>query len=319
MCGACHDIVNTNDVHLERTYAEWLDSFMSDEDPMSGGPAPYGLRCGSCHMGPAVMGPIADADGVRADRFKHSHLMVGVDVALTPWPDAELGPALMAEQLDAIEFQRKSALCATVCVNPDPEDDTRSLVDVWLHNEFTGHSWPSGATQDRRAWVELHAFSGADEVLSSGALQPGRPLAELELEDPVLWQFRDRIYDDADEPVHMFWEAARNESMLLPASEILSPEGDASTWRARRFVVDGAVDRVTTALHLRPIGLDVIDDLIESGDLDPAIRDAIPTFDVEPTVLEWTPDTAQPYDGYGPCINSSESCGAVVIGADPPE
>lgn len=319
MCGSCHDIVNDKGVHLERTYAEWLDSFMSDTDPMSGGPAPYGLRCGNCHMGPGVLGPIADAEGVRADRFKHPHSMVGVDVALTPFPNAELGPALAAEQLEAIEFQRKSALCATVCVNPDPADDTRSLVDVWLHNEFSAHSWTSGATQDRRAWLELHAFAGADEVLATGVLEPGRPLTELELEDPLLWQFRDRMFDESGNEVHMFWEAASNESALLPAAEILSPQGDASTWRSRRFVAEGSVDRVTTVLHLRPVGLDVLDDLIESGDLDPVIRDAMPTFDVAPTVLEWTAATATEYEGYGPCVNSSASCGAVVVGAAVPE
>lgn len=320
MCGACHDIVNDNDVHLERTYAEWLDSFMADTDPLSGGPAAYGLRCASCHMGPAQMGPIADVEGVRADRFKHPHAMVGVDVALTPWPDEELGPQLMAEQAEAIAFQRKSALCATVCVNPDPDDATSSIIDLWLHNEFSAHSWPSGATQDRRAWLEFHAYEANAEVLSSGVLEAGRPLTELEAEDPLLWQFRDRIYDEAGEEVHMFWEAFTKDGALLPASAILSPEGDASTWRARRVRVEGSnVDRVTTALHLRPVGLDVIDDLIDSGDLDPKFRDAIPTFDVEPTVLEWTPDAAVPYEGYGACVNSSDSCGAVIVGAALPE
>ncbi|MEM6997199.1 MAG: multiheme c-type cytochrome, partial [Myxococcota bacterium] len=319
MCGACHDIVNANGVHLERTYAEWLDSFMADTDPLSGAPAPYALRCASCHMGPAQMGPIADIEGVRADRFKHSHLMAGVDVALTPWPDAAQAPALEAEQLEKIEFQRKSALCATICVNPDPADDTSNLVDVWLHNEFTAHSWPSGATQDRRAWLELQVFSGADPVLQSGVLPPGQALTELEVADPLLWQFRDRIFDGAGSEVHMFWEAESNVSELLPASAILSAEGDASTWRSRRFRVEGsAVDRVTTTLHLRPVGLDVIDSLIESGDLDASFRDTMPTFEVAPTVLEWTPAVAIEYEGYGPCVNSSDSCGAVIVGAASP-
>ena len=319
MCGACHDIVNPNGVHLERTYAEWLDSFMADEDPLSGAPAPYGLRCASCHMGPAQMGPIADVPGVRADRFKHPHKMVGVDVALTPWPDAAQAADLEGEQLEAIEFQRKSALCATVCVNPDPADATSTIIDVWLHNEFTAHSWPSGATQDRRAWLELQAFEGTDVVLQTGVVADGQPVVETESDDPLLWQFRDRIFDAAGQEVHMFWEAVSNESALLPASAILSPDGDASTWRSRRFrVTDSAVDRVNTALHLRPVGLDVIDSLIESGDLDPSFRSTIRTFDVRPTVLEWTPATAVVYEEYGLCVNSSESCGAVVVGAELP-
>jgi len=316
MCGACHDIVNPQGVHLERTYDEWLDSFMSDTDPLSGAPAAYGLRCASCHMGPGELGPIADVAGVRADRFRHPHLMVGTDVALTPWPDAAQADALAAEQLEAIEFQRKSALCATVCVNPDPADADQVQVDVWLHNEFSAHSWPSGATQDRRAWLELHAYDGETEVLATGVLAADRALTDLEVEDALLWQFRDRIFDGQGEEVHMFWEAESGTSELLPASGILSPEGDASTWRARRFTASAAnVDRVTTALHLRPVGLDVMDSLIDSGDLDASFRDKIPTFDVEPTVLEWTPGVAVEYDGYGRCVNSSDSCGAVVVGA----
>ncbi|MEX1362907.1 MAG: multiheme c-type cytochrome, partial [Nannocystaceae bacterium] len=118
MCGSCHDVVTPAGIHLERTYAEWQESFFSDVDPLTGGPAVFGLSCGSCHMGPPTDGPIADAPGVRADRRRHAHGMPAVDVALHDWPSAELGPQLRAEQLEGIEFQRKSALCASVCVNP---------------------------------------------------------------------------------------------------------------------------------------------------------------------------------------------------------
>jgi hypothetical protein len=315
MCGSCHDLVTPAGVHLERTYAEWLDSFFSDEDPLSGGPAGYAESCGGCHMGPPVENvPIADAPGVRADRYLHPHAMVGVDVALTDFPDASLAPALRQEQLEGIAVQRKPALCATICVNPDGLGG--SDVDVWLHNEFTAHSWPSGAAQDRRAWLELRGFNGADEVFTSGVAQPSEPVTALD--DPNLWLFRDQTFDANDREVHMFWEVRRVESALLPASEILSPEGDASTWRARRFHVEGEqVDRVTTRVLLRPMGLEVLDDLVASGDLDPSIRDAMPLFEVEQTVLEWTPE-AEAFDGYGVCVNSSLSCGAPDAGASLP-
>jgi hypothetical protein len=123
MCGSCHDIVTHAGVHLERTYLEWLESFMSDTDPLSGGPAPYGQRCGSCHMGQPIPGPIADAPGVRADRWRHAHMMVGVDVALTDFPDAELGPQLRAEQLAEIEsgvLRRDVPQGATEVRGPEP-------------------------------------------------------------------------------------------------------------------------------------------------------------------------------------------------------
>jgi len=315
LCGACHDIVTPADVHLERTYAEWRASFFSDVDPLSGDPEVYGLRCGSCHMGPAVDGPVADVPGVRADRRRHPHGNFAVDQALHDWPSAELGPQLQAEQLEGIEFQRKSALCATVCV--DPRDGGGSNIDVYLHNEFSAHAWPSGAAQDRRAWLELQAFAGGNTAFEVGVVDEGTSVASLE--DSQLWQLRDYLYGADGEPVHMFWETTRVEGELLPASEVLSPTGDASTWRVRRFEVpDADVDRVTTRLRLRPVGLEVLDSLIESGDLDPIYRERMQTFDVAPTVLEWTPDTAEDFDGYGACVSSSNTCGAPLIGAAPP-
>lgn len=315
-CGSCHDIVNDKGVHLERTFAEWQESFFSDIDPLSGELQIYGQSCATCHFGRGIEGPIADFPGVRGDRKRHDHSLVGVDVTLTDFPDATLGPELRAEQLEHIEEQRKSALCATICVNPAAEGG--SDVDVWLHNEFSAHGWPSGANQDRRAWLELHAWAGEDEVLTTGVVPPGTAVAHLD--DPLLWLFRDAMYDGAGNEVHMFWEAESYESAQLPASEVLSPQGDVSTWRARRFhVEDGTVDRVTTAVRIRPMGLEVLDDLVQSGDLDPAIRDAMPVFDVAPTVLEWTPAVAEEFEGYGPCVSSSDRCGAPIVGAPPPE
>jgi hypothetical protein len=59
----------------------------------------------------------------------------------------------------------------------------------------------------------------------------------------------------------------------------------------RREALSAMPDRVTARIKIRPVGLDVIDDLIESGDLDPLVRDEIPTFDVgRSETLEWTAD-----------------------------
>ncbi|MBL4684088.1 MAG: hypothetical protein JKY37_05835 [Nannocystaceae bacterium] len=105
-----------------------------------------------------------------------------------------------------------------------------------------------------------------------------------------------------------------NESVLLPASAILSPDGDASTWRLRRFRVTGsAVDRVSTALHLRAVGLGVVDSLIERATsiLASGRRSGALMFGT--TVLEWTPSTAVAYEDCGLCVDSSESCGAAEL------
>lgn len=318
LCGSCHDIVTQAGVHLERTYLEWGESFMSDVDPLSGQAAQYGQRCGTCHMGQPIEGPIADAPGVRADRYFHSHLMVGVDVALTDFPNAELGEQLRAEQLAEIEDGplRRDALCGTICVQTGPDGGTN--IDVYLHNEHSAHAWPSGATQDRRAWLELRVWSDGAEVFQSGVIDEEAAIDDLD--DPHLWALWDFVYDDAGDPVHMFWDVRTIESGLLPAASVLGPEGDQQTWQARRFrVPEESVDRVTTRVRLRPIALATVDDLVESGDLDPAIRDAIPTFDVPQTTLVWTTDNAIENPRYGACVETNrDGCGAVVADAEPP-
>ena len=45
-------------------------------------------------------------------------------------------------------------------------------------------------------------------------------------------------------------------------------------------------------VRFRPIGFDVVDDLISTGDLDPLYREKIPTFDLASTMLTWNEDDA---------------------------
>src|SRR5690606_18911969 len=125
------DIVTPAGAHVERTYEEWLASFYSDPDPADAErPAVYALTCNDCHMSPKE-GAIADYPGVRGDRQRHSHMFVGVDVAVTDFPDTELGPILREEQLAEIAEVRKTSLCASVCVR---DDGASAEVTAWLHN-----------------------------------------------------------------------------------------------------------------------------------------------------------------------------------------
>jgi hypothetical protein len=48
-------------------------------------------------------------------------------------------------------------------------------------------------------------------------------------------------------------------------------------------------------VRVEPMGLDVLDDLVSTKDLDPKVRAAMPRFDVGPAVT-WTAATAT--DGY---------------------
>src|SRR5207249_12119338 len=50
-------------------------------------------------------------------------------------------------------------------------------------------------------------------------------------------------------------------------------------------------DRVTLQVHFEPVGLEVVDDLVKSGDLDPSVRSTLKNLTVG-APLQWTPATA---------------------------
>ena len=50
----------------------------------------------------------------------------------------------------------------------------------------------------------------------------------------------------------------------------------------------GPPDRVTVRVRLRPIGLDVLDDLAAGGDLDGKYRALMPVLELGGTQVEWT-------------------------------
>ena len=88
----------------------------------------------------------------------------------------------------------------------------------------------------------------------------------------------------------MFWEAASVESELLTASVTTDPtDPQYFHYKERSWTILGAVpDRVTTRLRMRPMGLEVIDQLIDGGELEPSVRDAFREFEVANGAVEWT-------------------------------
>ncbi len=276
LCGSCHDIVAPPGAHIERTFHEWRGSVFGRAG------SPSALTCGGCHMDGRDAAVAAGAD--MPIRRAHSHAMPGVDVALTEWPQRD-------EQRAAIQALLDTTVRAELCVWPHAGG---ADVQVLLENVAAGHSFPSGAAQDRRAWLELVAEADDAVLFETGRAAEGQPLASLD--DPHLWVFGDKMRDAAGQPTHDFWEAASYESELLPAATALSPLDPAwiDTHVIRTFGVVGAPSRVEMRLKLRPIALDVIDDLIASGDLDPKHRDALPTFTLKATELVWTPDLDTP-------------------------
>lgn len=312
-CGACHDIVTPNGTHIEQTFVEWQNSMFNL--PINRG----GVSCAGCHM-PRAQEQVAISPGSKAriSAF-HRHYMVGPDAALTPFPDAATASEQFELNRAQREAQRLNVICATLCVlPPEPNNpDGPPVVSMWMHNESAGHHWPSGSSADRRAWVEMVAKDKNGQVIfSSGVVPPGVPAADIEAQDPNMWLFRDKWYDAQGNKTHMFWEAARVEKNVLKVNDpIAEVDAEKTSWQERRYVLQGIsrselIGSIDTKVKVRPIGLEVLDDLIGSGDLDPAIRGKISTDVIFPGTLNWPSGPAVIYSdtGYGLCVAADQSC-----------
>jgi hypothetical protein len=277
MCGACHDIVNGHGATIERTFSEWKESAFA---------LISGTTCSQCHMAQSLVEkPIAQVAGAPLRRT-HSHTFPGIDLALTPFPDTQ-------RQREQVQTLLDTTLQSAICVQ---QFGGTGQVSVVIDNVAAGHSFPSGAAQDRRAWVELIAYDASNNVLlQSGVVPDGE--AAVHSTDPNLWMVRDCMFDEAGKEAHMFWEAATIESNLFPALisfDVSSPDFYKGH-KQKFFPANGATipmpARITMRVRLEIVGYDVIDDLIASGDLDPAVRNAFSTL-VVGAPLEWTPATA---------------------------
>jgi hypothetical protein len=279
LCGPCHDIVNGHGVSIERTFQEWQNTVFHQ--------VPGGATCSQCHMTQSTnLVAVAQAPGVHG-RYYHSHDFPGVDVALTAFPQSDA-------QKQSVQAFLDTTIQSSLCVG-----EGAAGITVILDNVAAGHGWPSGSAQDRRLWIELVAYSAGKIILQSGVVSDGTAVTTLA--DPDLWLLRDCMLDSQDKEVSMFWQAEKpSESYQLPGTVTFDRANPAffQTHIYRTYpqhsLLTAAPDRVTMRVRIQPIGLDVVDDLIASHDLDPSYRAKMPTFDVGTTPLvEWTPATAR--------------------------
>lgn len=312
-CGSCHDIVNPNGVHIERTLDEWSKSMF--QKPIEEG----GLSCPTCHM-PATQHPVAISPGTKARiSASHQHAMEGPDSALTPFPDPQNFARHRALHDQRREAVRQNVICSALCVLPPEagQESAAPVVSAWLHNETAGHHWPSGSSADRRAWFELVAKDkGGQPRFSSGVVPPQTAAASIEAQDPNMWLLRDRWYDANGVETHMFWEAKTVVPNVLPVNDPNDKsQGEKDTWMERRYTLEGfagqrEIGSIDTQVFFRAMGLEVLDDLIQSGDLDPVHRNMISTDKIVPGTLHWPSGPTVVYSdtGYGLCVAFSPSC-----------
>lgn len=273
LCGPCHDIVSPPGAAIERTFREWTKSgFGVGESKKE--------TCGSCHM-PPRQDRAADVAGATI-RTVHDHSMAAVDVAMIDFPERDAQRALVQKVLDA-------AVDARLCVTTGAAG---AEAEVSLTNKRVGHGFPSGSTQDRRAWVEIIGYAGGSEVFSVGKIADDVSVASVA--DSSLILLRDHDYDADGRETHLFWRTIRFEGTQLAARLPNQPAGDSLV---RKYTLPD-VDRVTMRLRLRPMDHDLLQDLVESGDLDAEVAKRVTTFTLASTVLEWTKAAA------GPCVET---------------
>jgi hypothetical protein len=313
-CGSCHDIVNLQNAHVERTFAEWSATQLSE--------TAGGQSCAQCHM-VASSGAVSTTTPDKIRRV-HDHLFPAVDLPVGAFPAADatngLTPQNAALQAASTAFLA-TAVQETLCLNPV----THKLQLTLDNTGASGHSWPSGATPDRRAWVELTAYKAGAVIYASGNSDAaGTFPSALPLEDspdPDLWLIRDCLYDAAGNELKMFWQAVTlGTSNQLPGL-LIQNVNDPTTYQTH-FTLDypgtGALpdtpDHVTVNVHLKAIGDDVLADLVASGDLDPSIPPQVASYTLGGgAVLDWTPTAPNAFQANDAVTGAVMTC--VATGA----
>jgi Cytochrome c554 and c-prime len=282
-CGSCHDVVTPAGVNLERTFSEWQATIFGQDNPLTH------LSCSTCHMfatdGVVTSGPGAAGLDVPLRPYGvHEHTFAGIDQALTTWPETDVQAAKIHRDLDP-------AIQVRMCLTPVNGDQ----IELTLDNRGAGHKWPSGAAQDRRAWVELIAYDDQDTVLfSSGVVPDGTDADELAASgtDPYLWQINDQVFDSSDQPADFFWQVARYDETNTLKGPITSDPGNPAYVHSttRDFPVPGlraTIAKITIRVRIRALPTAMLDDLVSGGELDASIPDKVQTLDIAGTDVEW--------------------------------
>jgi hypothetical protein len=281
LCGSCHDIVNQLNYPLERTFSEYTESVF-------GKPDTEGFQsCQSCHMDTTEGQLAAQHSGypniLTKTREVHEHLFPGVDVALTDFP----GTAAMRSAVEECKLP-SSVTYLTV----EPQLPT-SRFKVQFETQ-AGHMQPSGASQDRRMWMEAVGKDSSGKVLYMGG-----QVADGELEEPPgtthPCMMRDYTLKADGSESHMFWDAAgkdmdRSQPIPLPRTATAGSHTRTCTFPAPGL---NPIPTIELKLRVRPVGMDVLQDLVKSGHLSPDIAAKMPTLTVWTRYAHYNPETNQ--------------------------
>lgn len=306
MCGSCHDIITPAGVHIERSFAEWKTTIFNNPDPIAG------ITCSKCHMKPSD-GVIAEGNGLavgtRIQGF-HEHSFPAIDQAVTPFPQQTEQAAGIADILDN----------ALTIIGPRPvaggtppggicfDFYGQNTLSVRMDTLSVGHMFPSGASQDRRTWLEVIAYNAAgDKLWASGDLADNEDPEDrgdpyLDCIDPAHQKctgFWDRMKKDDGTEALFFWEVASEVSNLLKpavtidANDPLFDHSTVAVWNLVDIGLDQSqVAKITARIRTRPFPYKVLDALVASGDLDATYAQSLKTLDSAGGTRTWTTATA---------------------------
>jgi hypothetical protein len=285
-CGSCHDIVNQHGAAIERTFQEWKGTLFAIP--------PGGQTCAYCHMNEQPNTTAATT--TTKIRTTHDHSLPGVDLALTTFPNADA-------QKQGVQTLIDPTLLTSVCFHP-----TTGNIEVDLDNAGAGHGFPSGASQDRRVWVEVTASAAGQVIYQSGVPPAGQTVESAP--DPDLWMIRDCMFGGDGSVVNMFWQAASFSTNELPGSVIpivTDPTSFTKTHIKSIYPGGGArlgqtPDQISVKVHIKAIADEVLQDLVTSGDLDPSFLSQIATLTPASGTIDWTTSNARPAPGIDPPI-----------------
>jgi hypothetical protein len=156
-CRECHDLI-VNNLPVEVTFTEWQNS-------------PWGamsVECQDCHM-LKYAGPAAVGGPVRQNL--HRHDFIGVDIAMTPFPNAN-------EQRAAVDSMLKHSVTLSVDAPAAANLNDSIRVAVQVYNDKTGHNIPSSVFFFRQMWVEVTVSRGATVAYRSGQLDANGDLMD---------------------------------------------------------------------------------------------------------------------------------------------
>lgn len=206
MCGACHDVVETGGLNLERPYAEWRES------PLAGSEK----TCQSCHM-PTRDGTAAVGGPERTGL--HVHTFTGVsEPLLDEFAPGEATRAKMRAATDALfEGVASVELRAAEKVAPGQQLD----LFVSVTNNIEGHNLPTGTTFIRQLWLSVEARDASGRVIyETGHLDQNGDLrgyfSAEPYSDPDLIALNSQLIGHNGTPELFPWRATEHRLSSLP-------------------------------------------------------------------------------------------------------